>query len=866
MTRYELQRWLLDEGVRADIASVTRATIVTDLGGIVLSPTAEAPVDPLDWERLLLAGSILAQSSDREFAEAALRIATAAITLETTSRIKDAGAILFEQLANHRSVRLAEHRELLLPDLQGRLGVTARLDAARRVFEHSVLIRATGEWMSVNDFQRQFWSEANEPATWISASAPTASGKTFLVLRWLVEQLQITDARVVGYIAPTRALVSEIEGSLRASLSARNIEGIEVTSLPLKEKFLGADSGKHKVIYVLTQERLQLLSRVIGSALKFQLLIVDEAHKIGDRGRGVVLQDAIERVVRSNAVARVVFISPATQNPEILLEDAPESTPQKTINSDTPTVVQNLLTASQVPRKPKQWRIDALVRGESLPIGHLTLQNRPTSLKKKLAFIAASLSTTGGTLVYANGAADAEGIADLIYQLLPAPPTIDEELLALADLARKGVHEKYQLAVVVQRGVAFHYGNMPSLLRTEIERLFRSGKIRFLVCTSTLVDGVNLSCRTIVLRGPQKGRGKPMEVHDFWNLAGRAGRWGHEFQGNIICIDPADKTAWPHGVPERSRYPIRRETDAIITQNASLIDFIERRAELSEQELSSRYQHEQVMAYLLAMYLREGTVLGAPFTRRHDPASIQKIEAALSKVGRIAVPLQIVNDHSGVNAVGLQKLLVDLRAYAGDVEDLLPAPPESDDAYTRMTSIMRRINNTLYPIFLPDSLVPLHTLVVLEWLKGFSVARIIDARIRYHRRHSQTVALPKLFRETMELVEQTARFRAPKYISAYVDVVRHHLQEIGRYDLLDDELDVGVALEFGVSTRTLVSLMELGLSRMSAVLLYEKIARDDLDHDGCRAWVAERADTLEALELPVIVVREVKMKLIGVQS
>lgn len=118
----------------------------------------------------------------------------------------------------------------------------------------------------------------------------------------------------------------------------------------------------------------------------------------------------------------------------------------------------------------------------------------------------------------------------------------------------------------------------------------------------------------------------------------------------------------------------------------------------------------------------------------------------------------------------------------------------------------------------------------------------------------------------MELVEQTARFRAPKYIAAYIDVVRHHLQEIGRHDLLDDELDVGVALEFGVSTRTLISLMELGLSRMSAVLLYEKIARDDLDHDGCRAWVAERADTLDALELPVVVVREVKMKLIAVQS
>ena len=28
--------------------------------------------------------------------------------------------------------------------------------------------------------------------------------------------------------------------------------------------------------------------------------------------------------------------------------------------------------------------------------------------------------------------------------------------------------------------------------------------------------------------------GHPMEPHDFWNLAGRAGRWGDEFQGNII--------------------------------------------------------------------------------------------------------------------------------------------------------------------------------------------------------------------------------------------------------------------------------------------------------------------------------------------
>ena len=65
-----------------------------------------------------------------------------------------------------------------------------------------------------------------------------------------------------------------------------------------------------------------------------------------------------------------------------------------------------------------------------------------------------------------------------------------------------------KLVPLVERGVAFHYGNMPSLIRLEVERLFRSGKIRFLICTSTLIEGVNLSCRTIVLRGPRKGIGK----------------------------------------------------------------------------------------------------------------------------------------------------------------------------------------------------------------------------------------------------------------------------------------------------------------------------------------------------------------------
>ncbi len=69
-----------------------------------------------------------------------------------------------------------------------------------------------------------------------------------------------------------------------------------------------------------------------------------------------------------------------------------------------------------------------------------------------------------------------------------------------------------------------------------------------------------------------------------------------------------------------------------------------------------------------------------------------------------------------------------------------------------------------------------------------------------------------------------------------MDILNLYLRELGREDLIASGLDIGTQLEFGISSVTLLSLMELGLSRMSAVTLYEKIARDDLTKEGCLAW------------------------------
>lgn len=856
MNSKELFDWLTSEAINVDVKKLTQLTVSSEIDSLTERFSCESPQSEFDWERLLLAGSFLARSDERQHQEVALRIATAAVTLDTKMSVGDAGAVLLEKLSNQRAAKLAEDRDLVSSGRDARLGSSMRLEAYRRQIEDSVLVEADGTWLNVNEFQKKFWSGASSDDAWLSASAPTASGKTFLVLQWLIDRMLTSTTEVVAYLAPTRALVTEIESSLKELLG--DSEKIEVSSLPLKEKYLAAISGKKKVIFVFTQERLHLLANVLEDEIDVDLLIVDEAHKIGDHQRGVILQDAIERIVRTNPKVKAVFVSPATQNPDELLADAPAGTSRVAVDSDIPTVLQNVILAEQVPRKPKEWNLDLATEEGSIPIGVLTLANKPAGIRKRLAFIAAAAGERGGTLVYCNGAAEAEEIALLISQLTSPEKTDDQELLDLADLARKGVHKRYQLAPLVERGVAFHYGNMPALIRMEIERLFRLGKIKFLACTSTLIEGVNLSCRTIIVRGPRKGKGNPMEPHDFWNLAGRAGRWGNEFQGNIICIEPNDKKAWPTGVPKRSRYPIQRETDSVMTHIDGLTQYLETRPSIQLSELEDADQFEQVGAFLLNTYLRLGSLSKAGFAKRHDTNDLAALDAKLSEIATsIKVPIEVSTRHPGVNAVGLQRLLNAFHEYEGDVENLLPAPSESVDSYDRYVTVMRRINSNIFPTFLPDGLIPLHALIVVEWLRGLSLSVIIRKRIEYHQRNNKKFKLAVLIRDTMVIVEQTARFKAPKYISAYVDILNLFLVAVGRDDLIDEDLDIGVALEFGVSTLTLLSLMELGLSRMSAVELYEKIAKDDLDKEGCISWIKEHAPAFEGMDIPNLIVREV---------
>ena len=332
----------------------------------------------------------------------------------------------------------------------------------------------------------------------------------------------------------------------------------------------------------------------------------------------------------------MIFLSPLTENPEALIEDAPDGVTTAVVPSDTATVTQNLIIAEQMPRHSDEWQLLPRQNGVTEPIGKVKLHARPDSQTKRLSYLALAIGRgQTGTLVYANGAADAERIAWQIFDGLEEAETeIDLEIKDLSDFARDTVHPDFQLVDLVRRGVAFHYGNMPTLLRSEIERLFKDGKIRFLVCTSTLVEGVNLACRTIVA-GPQEGAEKtPMGPHDFWNLAGRARRWGQDFSGNIVCVD----VNWPNlggTVPNAPATRLTARRMSFLTRRQPMLDYLDARRGMSAAALDPSL--EQVAAYLLAWRAREGSFLPPPPASRLPADYAQALDQRLesSSIGLI---------------------------------------------------------------------------------------------------------------------------------------------------------------------------------------------------------------------------------------
>jgi len=471
--------------------------------------------------RLLNSASVFALADDEESRDLAQQIAVFASLAFDSPEVRGAAVHVLSGLGNFPGLKKIEPKSL------DGLGFHTHLRSA--LLKELASVEMDGSRISLTDFQLDVWQMLKSSAA-TAISAPTSAGKSFVVLEHLAETAIRATNFVAMYIAPTRALLAEIQGKLERRLAKISSE-LRITTIPVADP-----EHRTKQIYILTQERAQLLLSAMDLVDAINLVIVDEAQAIGDDSRGMILQDVIEKIREASPSARFLLLAPGATG----FNQVGESVGLDKLDvmeTGLSPVVQNRISVRFPPENEHRVHLDLVTADRLDPIGSYTFQ-RGFALgeDQKLAAVAEEFGASGRSLVYATGAKNAEDLSDLLA--LNREDRATESLKELAKFIEQHVHKRYSLARFVRRGVAFHYGNMPSLLREGIEKSFREGHLDYLCCTTTLFQGVNLPARNVFIDTPTRGnRGELLEEASLWNFAGRAGRLGEEVVGNVFLVN-----------------------------------------------------------------------------------------------------------------------------------------------------------------------------------------------------------------------------------------------------------------------------------------------------------------------------------------
>lgn len=793
--------------------------------------------------RLVRAAAILACSEEQSHRNAAFRTATCVYELT------DKNAIPIDQALRVVLARLGN-----FPSFATRAGVDAAQSALPLSLVTEELTEASSREVTINgrrfyftNFQRDLWKTLSSQSR-VALSAPTSAGKSFVLQNYLVSRFATEAPLSVVYLVPTRALITQVSSDIATYFrSSGSVAPDVVTVPPDPDRPLPT-----RAIYVMTQERIQL---ALASHPDFRaaLIVVDEAQSIGDGSRGILLQWILDDLLHRDANAQLLFASPNVRNLGVFgrlfgLKNVRE------ISSSELTVAQNFLVVKiNSATKGKITILKASPGTEpATEVARIDLDTTIASRPEKLVHIAGKLGRQHANIVYANGAADAEDLAIRLTELFSdREPT--EERIALADLAKEVVHPNYVLVNCIQRGVAFHYSNIPTQLRRAIEDAVSAGHVDYLVCTSTLLQGVNLPVRNIFMCLPEKGRLHPLESADFWNLSGRAGRLRREFHGNIFLIDYAKWKVKPLDGPAE----------------ADIVPAIEATIREHEQQLVTVITNQRVGrgrddAALETAFVRLYTdhkkgALSNTLSRSGitDQTSGNTLAEALEVADRdITLPTDVIRLSPNISAHKQQKLF---NALLGQIaigresaEALVPKHPRESDAFNSYANALEFCHQAILEIDTLRKLHRFHALMALRWMRGISLPQIIDEQIkRSPEKNRRTV-----IRDTLELIETQIRFQCVRLFGCYNALLIHALKETSNQDLVASIPSIPVYLEVGASDRTMISFIALGLSRVTAMKLNEASLRKDLDEAGALQWLRTR--TLDHLALSPLLLEEVR--------
>ncbi|MDO9427852.1 MAG: DEAD/DEAH box helicase [Methylobacterium sp.] len=317
-------------------------------------------------------------------------------------------------------------------------------------------------------------------------SATTSVGKSMIIDAVIAS----SKFRKLLVIVPTIALIDET----RRRLSAKFGETHAIITHPSQRS-----NAAERTVFVLTQERV-LARDDLGDV---EFFVLDEFYKLdlqGEDERAVDLNLAFHRL--TSAGAQFYLIGPHVEE-------------VRGINSRFDFVF--------IPSKFSTVALNVTIFG---------LPKEGDARPRKLVELARELETP--TLVYCQSPAKAAEAAQAL--LNSGDFHSRQETSDAVDWLEQEFPEEWVVTKALRHGIGIHHGNVPRAIQQYMIRCFERRIIRFLICTSTIIEGVNTIAENVIIYDRRLKTGN-IDYFTFRNIAGRAGRMRHWFVGKVFVLE-----------------------------------------------------------------------------------------------------------------------------------------------------------------------------------------------------------------------------------------------------------------------------------------------------------------------------------------
>lgn len=330
-------------------------------------------------------------------------------------------------------------------------------------------------------------------------SAPTSFGKTFVIFEYIARY----NPQNIVLVVPTLALIDEYKRKIVNQY--RNIFGEYSVYLSV-EKDIDYDLNR-KNLFIVTHDRV-VNEGIHEIITEVDFLVIDEVYKLqkdDSDDRVLILNLAYYNLV--SICKKYVLLAPFIKGVENL--DKLEHVPLFYGTNYSPVV-------NEVSVYPIIDENDRM--------------SKTNELLKEI---------DGNTLIYFPTVYELNNFIEQVYEPYnkeeEGNPVLEEFII----WAKNEIHEKWSVLHAMDCGYLVHHGQLPLGIRMLELDLFNSSKSKFyqrMLCTATLLEGVNTTDENIIITKPARGSGNAFDAFDFYNLVGRTGRLFQHFLGKAYYI------------------------------------------------------------------------------------------------------------------------------------------------------------------------------------------------------------------------------------------------------------------------------------------------------------------------------------------